>query len=151
MLVNADVKSLEVVVAAELSKDKVLSQEIIDGVDIHEINRDRFQLGVGKQGRLIAKIFKFRLIFGGSAYSYAHDSDFMGVSASEKYWQRVIDEYYDKYRGIRLWHNKLLETAMKERRLEIPSGRFFPIEPEVRYNGLKWPETIIKNYPVNIK
>lgn len=52
---------LEVVVAAELSGDKVLKQEIIDKVDIHETNRDRFKLGDGKQGRLIAKIFKFRL------------------------------------------------------------------------------------------
>lgn len=60
-LVNADVKSLEVVVAAELSGDKVLKQEIIDKVDIHEANRDRFKLGDGKPGRLIAKIFKFRL------------------------------------------------------------------------------------------
>jgi len=48
-LVNADVKGLEVVVAAELSGDKVLKQEIIDKVDIHETNRDRFKLG--KEGR----------------------------------------------------------------------------------------------------
>lgn len=74
MLVNGDVKGLEVVVAGELSGDPILRQEIIDGVDIHENNRDRFKLGgerfvVGetdeaaarrKQGRLIAKIFKFR-------------------------------------------------------------------------------------------
>jgi DNA polymerase I-like protein with 3'-5' exonuclease and polymerase domains len=53
-------KGLEVVVAAQLSGDKVLSQELIDKVDIHEVNRDRFKLGEGKPGRLIAKIFKFR-------------------------------------------------------------------------------------------
>jgi DNA polymerase I-like protein with 3'-5' exonuclease and polymerase domains len=113
ILVNCDVKGLEVVVAGELSQDRVLCQEIIDGVDIHEVNRDRFKLG-GKRfvageskadaderklGRLIAKIFKFRLIYGGSAYSYANDSDFMGVSTSEKFWQGIIDEYYDKYKG----------------------------------------------------
>lgn len=60
MLVNADVKSLEVVVAAELSGDKVLSQEIIDKVDIHDSNRVAFGLGDGKAGRLLAKVFKFR-------------------------------------------------------------------------------------------
>lgn len=59
MLINADVKGLEVVVAAELSGDKVLSQEIIDKVDIHDGNRIAFNLGEGKAGRLIAKIFKF--------------------------------------------------------------------------------------------
>lgn len=162
MLVNCDVKGLEVVVAAELSGDPVLKQEVRDKVDIHEANRDRFKLGgeryvVGesdeaararKQGRLIAKIFKFRLIYGGSAYSYAHDSDFMGVSTSEKFWQGVIDEYYEKYKGIRKWHDHLINTAKRNGQLEIPSGRFFPIKPDFNKRGEPWPITVIKNYPV---
>lgn len=135
------------VVAAELSGDPVLKQEVRDKVDIHEVNRDRFKLGDGKPGRLIAKIFKFRLIYGGSAYSYAHDSDFMGVSTSEKFWQGVIDEYYDKYKGIRKWHNELINTAKLNRCLEIPSGRSFPIEPDWTKRE-PWPITVIKNYPV---
>lgn len=147
MLVNADVKGLEVVVAAELSGDKVLRQEIIDGVDIHETNRDRFKLGEGKPGRLIAKIFKFRLIYGGTAYSYANDSDFMGVSTSEKFWQGVIDEYYAKYQGVRKWHNWLIDQAIRCGQLEIPSGRFYPITPDYSKKN-PWPHTIIKNYPV---
>lgn len=147
MLVNADVKGLEVVVAAELSGDKVLCQEIIDKVDIHEVNRDRFKLGEGKPGRLIAKIFKFRLIYGGSAYSYANDSDFNGVSTSEKFWQNVIDQYYSKYQGIAEWHKELLREAQSNGRLEIPSGRFFPITPDYKKRE-PWPLTIIKNYPV---
>lgn len=162
MLVNCDVKGLEVVVAAELSQDPVLCREVHDKVDYHEVNRDRFKLGgerfvVGeteaaakarKQGRLIAKIFKFRLIYGGSAYSYAHDSDFMGVSSSEKFWQGVIDEYYDKYKGIRKWHDWLITYAKQHKRLDIPSGRFFPILPDFTKRGEPWPITVIKNYPV---
>ncbi len=147
MLINADVKGLEVVVAAELSGDKVLSQEIIDKVDIHDVNRVAFNLGEGKPGRLIAKIFKFRLIYGGSAYSYAHDSDFMGVSSSEKFWQNVIDRYYSKYYGIAEWHRTLVEQAQFDRRITIPSGRFFPINPDFTKRN-PWPLTIIKNYPV---
>ena len=137
-------KGLEVVAAAQLSGDKVLSQEIIDKVDIHESNRDRFGLGEGKQGRLVAKIFKFRLIYGGSAYSYAHDPDFTGVSSSEKFWQNVIDEYYKKYKGIAKWHDELLLTAMQQGYIEIPTGRYFPFKP-FRHS---WPITKIKNYPV---
>jgi Zn-finger domain-containing protein len=60
MIVNADVRGLEVIAAAQLSGDQVLCQEILDKVDIHEANRDKFKLGEGKLGRLIAKIFKFR-------------------------------------------------------------------------------------------
>lgn len=60
MIVNADIKGLEVVTAAQLSGDKTLCRELLEGVDIHETNRDVFHLGEGKAGRLIAKIFKFR-------------------------------------------------------------------------------------------
>lgn len=147
MLVNCDVKGLEVVVAADLSGDEVLRQEIRDKVDIHETNRDRFNLGEGKPGRLVAKIFKFRLIYGGSAYSYANDSDFQGVSTSERFWQNVIDEYYDKYRGIRKWHASLIDTAIRDGYLEIPSGRQYPITPDYTKRN-PWPHTVIKNYPV---
>ena len=143
MLVNADVKSLEVVVAAELSKDKTLIREIRERQDIHQNNVD----ALGLPSRLIAKVFVFRLLYGGGAYSYAHDPDFMPVSTSEKYWQRIIDAYYDKYTGIRKWHNELINEAKRNGKLEIPSGRFFPIEPDFSKRE-PWPLTIIKNYPV---
>ena len=71
----------------------------------------------------------------------------MGVSTSERFWQNVIDEYYNKYQGIRQWHNRLIETAMQDRQLEIPSGRIFPIEPDYSKRE-PWPLTVIKNYPV---
>lgn len=145
MLINCDVKGLEVVVAAQLSGDKVLGQEIIEGQNIHENNRSAFNLPT----RLIAKVFKFRLIYGGSAYSYAHDPDFMGVSREERFWQDVIDRYYAKYYGIAEWHKKIVGLAQKEGRLTIPSGRYYPFPPERDYRGnLKWPITKIKNYPV---
>lgn len=143
MLINCDVKSLEIVVAAELSGDKVLCQEIIDKVDTHEVNRLAFNL----PSRLIAKIFVFRLLYGGSAYSYANDPDFMSVSRDQDFWQDVIDRFYIKYSGIAEWHKKIIETAQFTGRLEIPSGRFFPIVPDYRKRN-PWPHTNIKNYPV---
>lgn len=148
MLINCDVKGLEVVVAAELSGDTTLCQEIVDKVDIHDANRVRFGLGEGKPGRLVAKIFKFRLIYGGSAFSYANDPDFTGVSNSQKFWQNVIDEYYNKYTGIKRWHDELLETVKEKGHLEIPSGRCYSYAAEYKYGDWKWPLTTIKNYPV---
>jgi len=148
LLVNADVKGLEVVVAAQLSNDSVLRQEIIDKEDIHGNNQRAFGLGEGKAGRLIAKIFKFRLIYGGSAYSYAHDSDFMGVSRSERFWQEVIDKYYAKYHGIAKWHKDIDHEAKTNGCLTIPSGRYYPFGYEETQWGLKWPDTKVKNYPV---
>jgi DNA polymerase-1 len=143
LLVNADVKGLEVVVAAELSGDAVLKQEVRDKLDFHQLNQDRFKL----PDRVTAKRFKFKLLYGATAFGYSRDSDFIDVSTSEKYWQGIIDEYYDKYKGIRKWHNELINYAKKHGRLEIPSGRFYPIEPD--WNKKEpWPLTVIKNYPV---
>lgn len=144
MLVNVDVKGLEVVVAADLSGDKVLRQEVIDKVDFHQRNQDRFKL----PSRVKAKIFKFKLLYGATAFGYANDSDFNDISNSAKFWQGIIDEYYDKYQGIKAWHSSLINTAKRDKLLTIPSGRFYPITPDQRWDGLKWPETIIKNYPV---
>ena len=148
MLINCDVKGLEVVVAAELSGDVVLREEIREKVDIHDSNRVAFNLGEGKPGRLVAKIFKFRLIYGGSAYSYARDPDFTGVSSDVKFWQGVIDRYYTKYKGIKQWHDSLLDKVKRTGIIEIPSGRFYRFEPEFKYGEWKWPLTTIKNYPV---
>jgi len=146
-LVNADIKGLEVVVAAQLSGDKILCQEIVDKVDIHDANRIAFSLGEGKAGRLIAKVFKFRLIYGGSAYSYANDPDFRSVSNSQEFWQGVIEKYYAKYKGIAVWHKQLLIEAQTNGRITIPSGRYYPIVPDLTKRE-SWPLTIIKNYPV---
>lgn len=147
MLVNCDIRGLEVVVAAQLSGDKTLRQELLDGVDIHESNRDAFGLGEGKAGRLVAKVFKFRLLYGGSAYSYAHDPDFRGVSTKQEFWQEVIDKYYNKYSGIAKWHQQLLLEAQTNGCITIPSGRYFPIVPDITKRE-SWPLTVIKNYPV---
>src|SRR5574343_771775 len=148
MLINCDVKSLEVVVAAELSGDSVLRQEIIDKVDIHGSNRVAFNLGEGKAGRLVAKIFKFRLIYGGTDYSYAQDPAFTHVSTSPKFWRNVIDRYYTKYTGVYNWHNRLLKQVKESGIITVPSGRYYQYEPFERRGELVWPLTTIKNWPV---
>lgn len=143
MLVNADFKSLEVVVAAFLSKDPVLCEEMLTFVDIHAVNQKAFNL----PDRRTAKLFVFRLLYGGSAYSYANDPEFFHVSRSEKYWQSVIDRFFEKYAGIKKWHEKLLQEAMTTGKIQMPHGRFYPIEPNYSKKE-PWPLTIIKNYPV---
>lgn len=141
MLIDADVKGLEVVAAAWLSGDPVLRAEILDGADIHANN----QAALGLPDRLTAKVFKFRYIYGGSAYSYANDPDFTGVSRSERFWQTVIDKYTEKYAGIQAWHCQLLDTVARTGRLEMCTGRTYQFTR--RPNGAL-PDTTIKNYPV---
>jgi DNA polymerase-1 len=145
VIVNADAKALEWVVGTFLSQDKVAIEEIKNKVDQHTHNQNTFNL----PSRLIAKIFVFRLMYGGSAYSYANDPDFTSVSTSKAYWQKVIDAFYEKYKGFRDWHTQIVQDAMRDGKLTMPTGRVYTFEPKRNFKGdLEAPETIIKNYPV---
>lgn len=124
-------------------------QEIQEGVDQHALNQERFGFPPGKEGRGIAKIFVFRLIYGGQEYSYAHDPDFMAVSTSQKFWREVIDLFYDKYQGIARYHTRLMQEATSTGKLVMPTGRFYEFQPYVNKRGEpQWPRTKILNYPV---
>lgn len=140
VLLNTDAKGLEWVCAAYLSRDEVARREILDGVDQHAVNQQYF----GLPSRLIAKTFMFRLIYGGSAWSYAHDPDFVGVSRRESFWQDIIDKTYAKYRGLALWHTGLVREVVASGKLVMPTGRQYLFE---RVGG-DWPRTQILNYPV---
>ncbi len=143
MIVNCDVKGLEVVTAAWLSKDVVLYDELNNGVDIHQANLEAF----GLPTRLIAKVLKFRLLYGGTEYSFAQDPDFIPVSSSIKYWKKVIEKYYEKYYGIKKWHDSLLTEVSKCGRIVSPFGRVFEYDCH-KYGEFKLPTTQIKNYIV---
>jgi len=147
-LIEADATGLEVVGAAYLSQCPVLMQEIRDGIDIHGENQKALGFPEGPEGRLKAKIFKFRLIYGGNEYSYALDPDFNTVSKRPQYWKKIIDDYYNKYRGMALWHKELMLGVMKTGKYTTPTGRVFLFEM-VKNRGLaEYPRTTILNYPV---
>lgn len=144
MIINVDAKALEWVCVTYLSQDQVAIDEILNKIDQHTSNQERF----GLPSRLIAKTFVFRLIYGGQAYSYAHDPDFISVSSSEKFWQKVIDEFYNKYQGIANWHASLMACATSTGQIIMPTGRIYKFKSEQRRGDLVWPRTKILNYPV---
>jgi len=141
MIVNVDGRAIEWVAGTFLAKDKVAYQEIWDSVDQHTLNQDAF----GLPSRLIAKKFIFRLIYGGTAHTYANDPDFTDVSTAEKFWQKAIDKFCDKYSGWNGWWTSLIQEATTTGKIINPATRrtyeYSPI------NG-KWPVTTIKNYIV---
>jgi len=144
MLLNADAKQLEWVCAAFLSQDSVAIKEIMGQTDQHTDNQKRF----GLPSRLIAKTFVFRLIYGGSAYSYANDPNFKEIG-NEKFWQQVIDQFYAKYSGLKKWHDDIMFKVKQTNKLIMPSGRTYKYLPETNSMGnLKYPRTRILNYPV---
>jgi len=143
MLLQADAKQLEWVGATYLSQDPTALKEIWGSVDQHSDNQQRF----GLPSRLIAKTFVFRLIYGGSAYSYANDPNFKGIG-NEKFWQKVIDQFYDKYKGLKDWHTRIVDEVKRDGYLRMPTGRTYYYAPELKYGRADWPRTRILNYPV---
>jgi DNA polymerase I-like protein with 3'-5' exonuclease and polymerase domains len=143
MLLQADAKQLEWICATFLSGDRKAYWEIINEEDQHSDNQERF----GLPSRLIAKTFVFRLIYGGSAYSYANDPNFKDIGG-EDFWQDVINQFYSKYVSLGVWHNKILNDVKRDRKLVMPTGRTYNFTPEVKYGKEQWPRTKILNYPV---
>lgn len=144
MFLNIDLKGTEWVAINWFAQDPVGCKEIIDGVDQHALNQERFKL----PNRTIAKIFVFRLIYGGTSYSYIYDPDFNGISNSARYWQRVIDSFYDKYKGIATQHAAWIGEAVATGQLVLATGRTYKFQPfQLPGGGLKWPRTRILNYP----
>lgn len=143
-IISCDVKALEINVCAYLSQDKTMCDEIRNKFDLHSDNQRKF----GLPTRLIAKTMVFRLIYGGTAYAYTVDPEFMEVSTSTKFWQKVIDKFYEKYPGVFDWHAKIIATAMETGQLVMPTGRVFTYTPKEHNGELHWPITTIKNYPV---
>ena len=145
MLLNLDLKGTEWVAVNWFAQDPIGCKEIVDGLDVHSVNQERFDL----PSRVVAKVFVFRLIYGGTSFSYCYDANFNWISKQPKYWQRVIDSFYDKYKGIAKQHNAWMNEAIATSRLIMPTGRTYSFLPDHRPDGsLKWPRTKILNYPV---
>jgi DNA polymerase I-like protein with 3'-5' exonuclease and polymerase domains len=143
MICNLDAAQLEWRVVAHNSQDKIAIQEIKDGADFHSDNQKQFKL----PSRLIAKVFLFRAIFKGSAYAYSVDNDFKHLGG-QKFWQGIIDKFYEKYTGIYQYHANLMREATSTGRIISNSGRVYLFEPRMRRGTLTWPENDIVNYPV---
>jgi DNA polymerase-1 len=140
MLVNADVSGLELYTAADWYGDEVLKAELLANKNVHEDTQRRFNL----PQLVIAKIFSFRLLYGSSSFGFARDADFMSVGYNADQWDDVIEEFYTKYPGIKKGQIRDIQFAKENGFIEIPSGRHFNFRPKTD----KWPESLIKNYPI---
>jgi len=138
---TADAKALEWVAAVFLAQDPVGTHELITGLDQHSLNQEAF----GLPTRGIAKVFLFRLIFGGKYYH--NDPDFMAVSKDKAYWDNVIEAFYTKYKGIAKWDKDIVQEAMLNGHTLMPTGRTYKYEPYLRKGEHFWPITTILNYP----
>lgn len=66
----------------------------------------------------------------------------------QKYWQNVIDKFYEKYEGIYNYHVSLIREATTTGAVVSNSGRIYKFQPRMKRGVLTWPENEIVNFPV---
>jgi DNA polymerase I-like protein with 3'-5' exonuclease and polymerase domains len=146
LIIQCDASQLEWRVCLELCKDPVGIQEILDKADIHSLNQEAF----GLPTRLVSKVYLFRTIFNhGKGFSFSVDPEFMHVSTSAKYWDKVGERFYAKYSKLEQLYQTNMRLVAAGKPLVGPLGRFWPLEMSQDWRGeLAIPETKVVNYPV---
>lgn len=119
---SADYSQVELRILAHLSGDPVLKEAFQKGDDVHARTAAEI-LGVPlekvtAQMRREAKVVNFGIIYGMTAYGLAKE---MGVD--QKVAQAYIDGYFQRYRGVRAYLDRVLEEAREKGYVETLMGR----------------------------
>jgi DNA polymerase I-like protein with 3'-5' exonuclease and polymerase domains len=139
-IMEADFSGLEFRVAGELSRDPQIIEDIESGKDVHKqtasiINQCAVE-DVDKTMRQNAKAYTFAPLYGG-----------MGAN-EPPHVQAYFKEYFNIYKGLALWHRKLMDGVLKDGLVRIPSGREFYFPNARRLgNGRITNATAVVNYP----
>lgn len=146
MLIDADLSALEVRVAAFLSQDPVLCQEVRSGFDMHTDNAIKFFGSSDDTLRTLAKSISFLLIYGGSAYALHldHKMPKLGI----KKYEQVVEEFYKKYKILKQWQDKNYAIVCKQGYLVNPTGRILTFHKQMKGGVLQYNRPDICNYPV---
>jgi len=126
-LISADYSQLELRILAHITKDPVMSKAFIEGEDIHA-NTARLVFGAKdekdvKEKRRLAKIVNFGIAYAVEAFGL---SQRVGITKAEA--RKVIDDYFDTYKGIREYMDRIPREAREKGYVESLFGRrrYFP-------------------------
>tara|TARA_R100000005_G_scaffold96612_1_gene85151 strand:- start:17235 stop:18068 length:834 start_codon:yes stop_codon:yes gene_type:complete len=110
MFIDFDYAQLEVRVLALATEDVNLIDDINSGRDMHTFFASKIfdapESAITKEQRKMAKGFSFQLQYGAGARSIAEHWD-----VDEELARRFLDEYYDRYAGVRSWQQTLMSRA----------------------------------------
>lgn len=144
MLVYFDAAAIEWRTMIELCGDKQGIIEVQEGLDAHTDNQGKFNL----PSRLIAKLFLYRCIYRGPAFAYAHDVEFGHVSKNVKFWENVIQAFYEKYNGIAEEQTRWINQVNRHGQMDNPlTGRIHIFKRVMKMGVLQYSDNDITNYP----
>lgn len=121
-LVSADYSQIELRIFAHYSEDQNLIKAFMDDEDIHSRTAIDVFAGdsspVSSELRDRAKTINFGIIYGMSAFGL---SKALGIS--RKMAQTFIDNYFERYSGVKRFIDKTIEDARKEKKVTTLLGR----------------------------
>lgn len=141
LITEADFTALEWVCAGNLSLDKQIIDDVVNGKDIHTqtatIIHQCAKADVSKDLRASVKKWSFAPLYGGR-----------GVG-SAPHIQNYFDQFMIIYYGLARWHQSLMQGVLKNGTVQTPSGRQYFWPNARRYgNGRISNATQVVNYPV---
>ena len=111
VILELDYKQLEIFVLAHLSQDEQLIQDLVSGVDIHNISaQNLFGPHYTSDERRVAKRLSFELTYGAGAKSMA-DKHNIPLKTARKF----IHNFYERYPQVGVWQNTLIDSVNENR------------------------------------
>ena len=122
VLLAADYSQIELRMLAHYSGDPALIRAFAEDRDIHTFVAGQIygieEGEVTREMRRVAKIVNFSLIYGKTAYGLSRD---LSISVGEA--NQFIDDYFDRYRGVRDFTAKVLARAKSDGYVTTILGR----------------------------
>jgi len=141
VLLAADYSQIELRMLAHYSGDPALVRAFAEDRDIHAFVAGQIygvpEDEVTYEMRRVAKIVNFSLIYGKTAYGLSRDLD-IPVAEAEQF----IDEYFDRYRGVRDFTAEVLARAKADGYVTTILGRrrFIDGIDQMNLKRLNFPE-----------
>jgi len=149
LLLSADYSQVELRILAHLSQDENLLAAFRDGEDIHARTAARIYgvpiEKVDSRMRSGAKAVNFGIIYGQGPYNLARQLRISRAEAKE-----IIDNYLDRYPGVRRWVADCHDRARAEKMVWTLFGRrrMLPEIDSANHNVRSNAERIAQNTPV---
>lgn len=151
MILNADLKQIEVICFAQLCKDENLIKLLNEGKDIHRYIASKVynkaEEDVSDLERKSVKPGTFGIIYGNGAPRLSENT-----GQSVEWCKEFISTFYKLFPNAKLWHNFILSKVEKDGFLKLPTGSILKFKKHPAKYAWQKSKGIVESYnPPDIK